>query len=35
MSARPAVDIERDPVLNGYLRHHLPFYERLHAQRLT
>jgi hypothetical protein len=35
MSARPTVDVERDPVLNGYLRHHLPFYERLHAQRLT
>ncbi|HEX4431508.1 MAG TPA: hypothetical protein VHZ96_19725 [Frankiaceae bacterium] len=35
MSAWPTVDVERDPVLNAYLRHHLPFYERLHAQRLT
>jgi hypothetical protein len=35
MSAGPAVDVERDPTLSGYLRHHLPFDERLHARRLT
>jgi len=29
------VDVEGDPVLSGYLRHHLPFYEELHARRLT
>jgi hypothetical protein len=28
-------DIEQDPVLGGYLNHHLPFYQRLYAQRLT
>jgi Sulfotransferase domain len=33
--ARPAIDVERDPTLSGYLRHHLPFYEELHAWRLT
>jgi hypothetical protein len=33
--ARPTVDVERDPALSGYLRHHLPFYEELHARRLT
>jgi Sulfotransferase domain len=33
--ARHAVDVERDPTLSGYLRHHLPFYEELHARRLT
>ena len=32
---RPGVDIEGDPALSGYLRHHLPFYEELHARRLT
>jgi len=32
---RPDVDVDGDPVLSGYLRHHLPFYEELHAQRLT
>ena len=32
---RPDVDVEGDPVLSGYLRHHLPFYEELHARRLT
>jgi hypothetical protein len=31
----PVVDVEKDPTLSGYLRHHLPFYEELHAQRLT
>jgi len=31
----PDVDVERDPVLRGYLRHHLPFYEELHARRLA
>lgn len=28
-------DVERDPVLGAYLRHHLPYYEALHARRLT
>lgn len=32
---RPDVDVDGDPGLSGYLRHHLPFYEELHAQRLT
>lgn len=27
-------DVESDPVLSGHLRHHLPFYEELHRQRL-
>jgi hypothetical protein len=34
-SGTPAVDVERDPALSSYLRHHLPFYERLHERRLT
>ncbi|MFE5730298.1 sulfotransferase family protein [Streptomyces sp. NPDC056528] len=29
------VDVEAHPVLSGYLEHHLPFYERLHAHRLA
>jgi hypothetical protein len=33
--ARPDADVEHDPKLSGYLRHHLPFYEELHARRLT
>jgi hypothetical protein len=28
-------DVERHPVLSGYLAHHLPFYAELHARRLT
>jgi hypothetical protein len=35
MSATPAIDVEGDPTLSGYLRHHLPFYERLHERRLA
>ena len=31
---RPGVDVEHDPVLSGHLRHHLPFYEEMHARRL-
>jgi hypothetical protein len=27
-------DIDRHPVLSGYLRHHLPFYEDLRRHRL-
>jgi hypothetical protein len=33
--APSAVDVERHPVLGGYLRHHMPYYEILHARRLT
>ncbi|MQY12866.1 hypothetical protein SRB5_30050 [Streptomyces sp. RB5] len=34
--ARPDyVDVARHPVLSGHLAHQLPFYERLHAHRLT
>jgi hypothetical protein len=29
------VDVERHPVLSGYLARHLPFYAELHARRLT
>jgi Sulfotransferase domain len=29
------VDVAAHPVLGGYLRHHLPFYEALYAHRLT
>jgi hypothetical protein len=32
---RGGVDVERDPVLGEYLRYHLPYYEMLHARRLT
>jgi hypothetical protein len=32
---RGGPDVERDPVLGAYLSHHLPYYEALHAQRLT
>ncbi|MEV0163958.1 sulfotransferase family protein [Nonomuraea fuscirosea] len=28
------LDVDRDPVLSGHLRHHLPFYEELHRHRL-
>ncbi len=28
-------DVERDPMLSAYLRHHLPYYEALHARRLA
>jgi Sulfotransferase domain len=31
----PGVDVERHPVLSGYLSRHLPFYAELHARRLT
>jgi len=30
-----SVDVERHPVLSGYLARHLPFYAELHARRLT
>jgi Sulfotransferase domain len=33
--SRAGPDVERDPVLGAYLRHHLPYYEALHARRLT
>ena len=33
--AKPAAGLEQDPVLRGYLRYHLPFYEKLHERRLT
>lgn len=29
------LDVAGDPVLGAYLRYHLPYYEMLHAQRLT
>jgi len=29
------LDVAAHPVLGGYLRHHLPFYEAMHARRLT
>lgn len=35
MAGRPVTDLEQDPVLSGYLSYHLPFYEKLHARRLT
>ena len=31
----PGVDVERHPLLSGYLARHLPFYAELHARRLT
>ena len=34
-ASRRALDVERHPVLGAYLRHHLPYYEMLHARRLT
>jgi hypothetical protein len=34
-SAKPATGLEQDPVLRSYLCYHLPFYEKLHARRLT
>ena len=33
--SRAGPDVECDPVLGAYLRHHLPYYEALHARRLT
>lgn len=33
-AADPGLRVERDPVLGAYLRHHLPYYETLHARRL-
>lgn len=35
LDAPSALDVERHPVLGAYLRHHLPYYEMLHARRLT
>jgi hypothetical protein len=32
---RSIPDVEGDPVLSAYLRHHLPYYEALHARRLA
>jgi hypothetical protein len=32
--ARSGVDVERHPVLGGYLSHHLPYYQALHGRRL-
>jgi hypothetical protein len=32
---RDGLDVERHPVLGAYLRYHLPYYEILHARRLT
>jgi hypothetical protein len=32
---RDGLDVERHPVLGGYLRYHLPYYEILRARRLT
>ncbi|QXJ22400.1 sulfotransferase family protein [Actinomadura graeca] len=32
---RGAEDVAAHPVLGDYLRHHLPYYEELHAHRLT
>ena len=29
------IDVERHPVLSGYLARHLPVYAELHARRLT
>ncbi|MGP3983807.1 sulfotransferase-like domain-containing protein [Streptomyces sp. KR80] len=29
------IDVAAHPVLGGYLEHHLPFYEQLHAHRLA
>jgi Sulfotransferase domain len=34
-ASRGALDVERHPVLGAYLRYHLPYYETLHARRLT
>jgi len=33
-ASRPGVDVGQHPVLGGYLSHHLPFYQALHARRL-
>ncbi len=32
---RSIPDVEGDPVLSAYLRHHLPYYQALHARRLA
>jgi Sulfotransferase domain len=32
---RNGLDVERHPVLGAYLHYHLPYYEMLHARRLT
>jgi hypothetical protein len=29
------LDVEAHPVLGAYLRHHLPFYEKMYARRIT
>ncbi len=34
-AAQPAVQVEQDPVLSGYLAYHLPFYAELYARRLS
>jgi Sulfotransferase domain len=34
VASRPGVDVDDHPVLGAYLRHHLPYYEALHARRL-
>ncbi len=35
VAARPVTGPGQDSVPSGYLRYHLPFYEKLHARRLT
>ena len=35
VAEEPGLDVQAHPVLGGYLRHHLPFYEQLRARRLT
>ena len=35
VAAKPTVDVEQDPVLSGYLSYHMPYYQMLHAQRLS
>lgn len=34
-AGQPGLDVERDPVSAAFLRHHLPYYEALHARRLA
>jgi len=33
-AARPPLDVDTDPVLRGYLAHHLPYYEKVRASRI-
>jgi hypothetical protein len=35
ISEKHGADVAADPVLAGYLRYHLPFYEKLYARRLV